>query len=129
MSALLIPFLVYVIVTFAIAFAWHLKIFEARYKALEIYRDDMRPLFGLGSMAIQGVCFAMVYGALFVPIEAWFSRALAYAVFGAVFSWSFSTLAVSAKNKMRSIRDYVAIETAFTALQWVVVAALTAALA
>ena len=128
MSALLIPFLVYVIVTFAIAFAWHLKIFEARYKALEIYRDDMKPLFGLGSMAIQGVCFAMVYSALFAPIEAWFSRALAYAVFGALFSWSFSTLAVSAKNKMRSIRDYVAIETAFTALQWVVVAAITAAL-
>jgi hypothetical protein len=128
MSALLIPFLVYVIVTFAIAFAWHLKIFEARYKALEIYRDDMKPLFGLGSMAIQGVCFAMVYSALFASIEAWFSRALAYAVFGALFSWSFSTLAVSAKNKMRSIRDYVAIETAFTALQWVVVAAITAAL-
>jgi len=128
MSTLLISFLVYVIVTFAIAFVWHLKAFAAYYKALEIYRDDMKPLFGLGSMAIQGVCFAMVYGALFAPIDAWLSRALAYAVFGAMFSWSFSTLAVSAKNKMRSIRGYVAIETAFTTVQWVVVAAITAAL-
>jgi hypothetical protein len=51
------------------------------------------------------------------------------AAFGAVFSWSFTTLAVAAKSRMTSIRDYMAIETAFTVVQWIVVATITAALA
>ncbi len=67
MTALVVPFLVYVIATFAIAYVWHLKVFGARYKALGIYRDDVLPLFGLGSMVIQGVCFALVYDALLRP--------------------------------------------------------------
>jgi hypothetical protein len=50
------------------------------------------------------------------------------AFFGAALSWSFTTLAVAAKNVMSSIGDYVAIESAFTATQWVLVAAATAAL-
>jgi hypothetical protein len=129
MSGLLVPFLVYVVATFAIAYPWHLKWFGARYKALEIYRDEVLPQFGLASMIIQGVCFAMVYGALFAPIDAWLMRALAYGAFGAVFSWSFTTLAVAAKSRMTSIRDYMAIETAFTVVQWIVVATITAALA
>lgn len=52
MTALILPFLVYVVVTFAIPFVWHLKVFGERYKALEIYRDRVLPQFGLASMAI-----------------------------------------------------------------------------
>ncbi len=130
MSQLIVPFLVYVVATFAIAFVWHLKLFAARYKALGIYRDDVLPQFGLSSMVIQGICFALVYQALFVPMAGGFvAKAAAYAVFGAAFSWSFTTLAVAAKSRMTSIRDYMAIETAFTVVQWVVVAAITVALA
>lgn len=130
MSGLIVPFLVYVVVTFAIAFVWHLKVFEARYKALEVYRDNVLPQFGLSSMAIQGVCFAMVYQALFAPMTGGFlAKAAAYFLFGAVFSWSFTTLAVAAKSRMTSIRDYMVIETAFTLLQWLVVSLVTVALA
>lgn len=130
MKELIVPTLVYVIATFAIAYPWHLKLFHDRYKALEIYRDEVLPQFGLLSMIIQGICFALVYQALFAPTTGGFwSTAAAYAVFGAVFSWSFTTLAVAAKSRMTSIRDYMAIETAFTVLQWAVVAPLTVALA
>lgn len=129
MTALVVPFVVYVIATFAIAYVWHLKVFDARYKALGIYRDDVLPLFGLGSMVIQGVCFALVYDGFFAPMAGWLMAAVAYAAFGAIFSWSFTTLAVAAKSRMTSIRDYVTIETAFTAVQWVVVSLLTALIA
>ena len=44
---------------------------------------------------------------------------------GAVFSWSFTTLAVAAKNVMASVPDYVMIETAFTIVQWALVAPFT----
>jgi hypothetical protein len=44
---------------------------------------------------------------------------------GAVFSWSLTTLAVAAKNVMASVPDYVMIETAFTIVQWTLVAPFT----
>jgi hypothetical protein len=54
------------------------------------------------------------------------SRGLTYAVLGGVLSWSFTTLAVAAKNLMSSVPDYLMIETAFTAVQWIIVGPLTA---
>jgi hypothetical protein len=53
-------------------------------------------------------------------------RGLVYAAFGAVLSWSFTTIAVAAKNVMTSVPDYLVIETAFTAVQWAIVGPLTA---
>jgi len=53
-------------------------------------------------------------------------RSLVYAAFGAVLSWSFTTIAVAAKNVMTSVPDYLVIETAFTAVQWAIVGPLTA---
>lgn len=44
---------------------------------------------------------------------------------GAVPSWSFTTLAVAAKNVMTSFPDYLMIETALTVVQWIMVALLT----
>jgi hypothetical protein len=130
MMQLIIPFLVYVIATFAIAFVWHMKLFAERYKALAIYRDDVLPQLGISSMVIQGICFALVYRALIDPMTGgWLAKAAGYGVFGAFLSWSFTTLAVAAKSRMASIRDYMAIETAFTIVQWIVVAVITAALA
>jgi hypothetical protein len=130
MRALAVPFLVYVVVSFAIAYPWHLKLFAERYKALEIYRDKVLPQLGLASMLIQGGCFALVYRAVIEPMDAdWLGKAAAYAVFGGLLSWSFTTLAVAAKSRMTSIKDYVAIETAFTVAQWAPVALITVALA
>ena len=54
------------------------------------------------------------------------SRALLYAAFGAALSWSFTTIAVAAKNVMTSVPDYLVIETAFTVVQWIIVGPLTA---
>ncbi|HEX9903515.1 MAG TPA: hypothetical protein VGA77_00980 [Propylenella sp.] len=130
MTGLVVPALVYVLASFAIAYPWHLKVFAARYRALEMYRDEVLPQLGLSSMVIQGVCFAMIYRALFEPMQGgWLIRAATYGAFGAVLSWSFTTLAAAAKNRMTSIRDFVTLETTFTVVQWIVVAAVTVTLA
>jgi hypothetical protein len=50
---------------------------------------------------------------------------LAYGTLGAVLSWSFTTLAVAAKNVMTSVPDYLLIETAYTLVRWAMVAPLT----
>jgi hypothetical protein len=51
---------------------------------------------------------------------------LLYGLGAGLLSWSFTTLAVAAKNVMVSVPDYVLLETAFTILQFVVVGPLIA---
>jgi hypothetical protein len=119
--------LAYVVPTFALGFVWHLVLFERYYAALAIYRSDIIIPFGLLSMAIQAVLFAWVYDKAFAQRNTTLlSRGLTYGAVGAVLSWSFTTLAVAAKNVMTSVPDYIMIETAFTAVQWIMVAPLTA---
>ena len=119
--------LAYVVPTFALGFVWHLMLFKDHYEHLAIYRKDIIIPFGFLSMLIQAFLFAWFYQRAFVQrTGSLLSRGLRYAAFGAVISWSFTTLAVAAKNIMASVPDYLLIETAFTAVQWIMVGPLTA---
>jgi hypothetical protein len=117
----------YLIPTFALGFVWHLVLFEPNYAALAMYRSDIIIPLGFLSMLIQAVILAWIYQQLFAPRNGTLmSRALRYGALGAVLSWSFTTLAVAAKNIMTSVPDYLLIETAFTVVQWIMVGPLTA---
>lgn len=119
--------LAYLVPTFALGFVWHLVLFDGYYHALAIYRPDIIIPFGFLSMLIQAAIFAWIYEKAFAQKPGTvMSRALAYGAVGAVLSWSFTTLAVAAKNVMVSVPNYVLIETAFTLVQWIMVAPLTA---
>ncbi len=118
--------LAYLVPTFALGFVWHLVLFESYYRALQIYRDDVIIPFGFLSMLIQAVAFAWIYAKSFDPGTGDFvPRSLAYGALGALLSWSFTTLAVAAKNVMSSVPHYLLIETGFTIAQWIMVAPLT----
>lgn len=117
----------YLVPTFILGFVWHLMLFESYYASLAIYRSDIIIPLGLGSMIIQAVVFAWVYDKAFARQSgSWLAVGLRYAFTGAILSWSFTTLAVAAKNVMTSVPDYLLIETAFTAVQWLIVGPLTA---
>jgi hypothetical protein len=119
--------LAYVVPTFALGFVWHLILFKQYYAALAIYRSDVILPFGLLAILIQALAFAWVYERTFARrTGAVLSRGLVYAVFGAGLSWTFTTIAVAAKNVMTSVPDYLVIETAFTIVQWIIVGPLTA---
>jgi hypothetical protein len=119
--------LAYLVPTFALGFVWHLMLFKDYYERLAIYRKDIIIPFGFLSMLIQAFVFAWVYQHAFAQRNGSpLSRGLRYAAFGAVLSWSFTTMAVAAKNVMTSVPDYLVIETAFTAVQWTMVGPLTA---
>jgi hypothetical protein len=119
--------LAYLAPTFALGFVWHLMLFHGYYERLAIYRKDIIIPFGFFSMLMQAILFAWVYQHAFAQRNGSLpSRGLRYAAFGAVLSWSFTTLAVAAKNVMTSVPDYLVIETAFTAVQWMMVGPLTA---
>jgi hypothetical protein len=128
MKRYIFPVLAYLVPTFALGFVWHLVLFQSYYDTLAIYRHDIIIPFGFLSMLIQAAIFAWVYDKAFSAARGtFFSRACRYGLVGAVLSWSFTTLAVAAKNVMTSVPDYLLIETAFTIVQWTLVATLTAA--
>ena len=127
MKRFVVAVLAYLVPTFILGFVWHLVLFERYYDALRIYRTDIIIPFGFLSMLIQAVLFAWIYGTVFArQSRPFLSRGLVYGAFGALLSWSFTTLAVAAKNMMTSVSDYVLIETAFTVTQWIIVGPLTA---
>jgi ABC-type sugar transport system permease subunit len=116
----------YLVPTFALGFVWHLVLFKDYYESLAIYRTDIIIPLGFASMLVQSVLFAWIYDRMFATVSS--SAALLvlkYAILGALLSWSFTTLAVGAKNIMSSVPRFMVIETAFTVAQWLMVAPLT----
>jgi hypothetical protein len=124
---LALAILAYLVPTFALGFVWHLVLFKQYYAALAMYRTDVILPFGLLAMLVQAFTFAWVYERTFARWDGpLLLRGLIYGCFGAALSWSFTTIAVAAKNVMTSVPDYLLIETAFTVAQWVIVGPLTA---
>ena len=128
MKRYLAPALGYLVPTFMLGYVWHLVLFAGYYERLAMYRRDVVIPLGLASMAIQSLFFAWTWERLAATDAPLATRSWRYALVGAALSWSFTTLAVAAKNVMSSVADYLVIESAFTATQWVLVAAVTAAL-
>jgi hypothetical protein len=120
-------FAAYLVPTFPIAYAWHLVVFADAYHALAMYRDEVIIPFGLLSMVIQGAAFSWIYPRAFPERgRAFLGHGLAYGAAIGVVSWSFTTLAVAAKNVMTSVPTYLMLETGFTVLQFVIVGPLIA---
>lgn len=125
-KTLLLGAFCYLVPTFALGFVWHMGAFQSYYAALAIYRKDVIIPFGFLSMCIQALLFAWIYQRVFAAWSGIRARALGYAAFGAALSWSFTTIAVAAKNVMSSVPDYLLIESGYTLAQWLIVGPLTA---
>lgn len=127
MKRYVLTVLAYLVPTFVLGFVWHLVLFESYYQALAIYRRDIIIPFGFLSILTQAIIFAWLYERAFADRNRnLLSLAVRYGAAGAILSWSFTTLAVAAKNIMASVPNYLLIETAFTIVQWSMVAPLTA---
>lgn len=117
----------YLVPTFILGFVWHLVAFKSYYDELAMYRHDVIIPFGFLSMTLQALLFAWVFDSAFAGQNVSVGRrGIYFGVFGAVLSWSFTTLAVAAKNVMTSVPDYLLIESAFTVVQWAIVGPLMA---
>jgi hypothetical protein len=117
----------YILPSFPIAFVWHLVLFEQKYHALRMYRDEPVIAFGLISMIIQALIFSWLFPRVFPSSRGSILRdGLLYGLGAGLLSWSFTTIAVAAKNIMTSVPDYLLLESAFTILQFVVVGPLIA---
>lgn len=117
----------YLAPTFPLGFFWHLVWFETSYHALAIYRPDPIIPLGLASMLVQGLIFSWIYPRLFPFRDGSVLRpGLTYGLAIGLLSWSFTTLAVTAKHPIASIVDYGLLETGFTIVQFLFVGPLIA---
>lgn len=76
-------------------------------------------------MVIQGVVWALIYSRLFA-VERVIAGAAKFAALAFPLAWSFLVLVIAAKHHMTSVAGFVQIETAFTAIQYLVVSPLIA---
>lgn len=115
----------YVIPTFPLGYLWHLTIFKDYYNGLGVYRADIIIPFGIASMVIQGFVWAFIYSRLFAG-ERVIVGAAKFAALAFPLAWSFLVLVIAAKHHMTSVSGFIQIETAFTAIQYLVVSPLIA---
>ena len=119
--------LAYLLPTFPLGYTWHLVIFHEAYERLALYRAQVIIPLGLASMIIQALFIAWAYPRLFsTRREGWLASAAKFALLFGALAWSFTTLPVSAKYNMASVAEFLKLETAFTAVQFVVIAPLIA---
>ena len=85
-------FAAYLLPTFPIAFVWHLVLFEQKYHALHIYRDEPVIAFGLASMVIQGAIFSWLFPRVFTQRGGSFLKeGLLYGLGAGLLSWDTPT--------------------------------------
>lgn len=117
--------LAYLLPTFPLGYLWHLNWFHARYEELQMFRADVIIPMGLGSMLIQAVLYAALYPRLFAG-RSWARGALGFGLTFGPLAWSLAVLPVAAKYRMASVADFVALESAFTVVHYLVVSPLIA---
>ncbi len=120
--------LAYLLPSFLLAIVWHLIAFAEVYQDLEVYRPDKIIPLGLFIMVVQGWIFALAYRQYLerATEKRTLLRGLRFALVAGTLAWTYTTLAVAAKHPMTSIPDFLLIETAFTAAQWLVAGPLIA---
>ena len=121
----LLAALAYIVPTFPLGYLWHLVIFKNYYASLLVYRPDMAFSLGVTSMAIQSVIWAYLYSRLFSG-EPVLRGAVKFSGLAFPLAWSFLVLPIGAKHLMADVQGFVLIETAFVAVQYLIVSPLIA---
>lgn len=115
--------LAYIVLSMAVAVPWHFVLFEELYQRLAMYNREP-PIVPLGmlSMLIQGLVLAYLYpgfGKSGRPVL----DGIRFGLVMGAFLFSVSTLANVAKMQVTSVTDFVLVQAAFHAVQFVIVGA------
>lgn len=112
----------YVAITFVLGFVWHLKLFKPLYDRLAIYSrldDPIIPL-GLGAMVLQGAVLAFIYPLISRGGDV-LTEGLCFGLLMGLFLASSAVLAEAAKQRVTSLGTWLAVESAFYAVQFALV--------
>ena len=118
-TKLLLSWLAYLVITFAMGFVWHLVAFKALYAKLGIYSrldDPIIPL-GITAMLIQGAVLAYLF-----PIVAknggWVLEGVKFGLLMGLFIASSAVFAEAAKQRVSSLPTWLVLESVYYAIQF-----------
>lgn len=108
----------YAVITFPLAYFWHLVFFKTTYENLGYFsREEPIIVFGFFSILIQGVLLAVIYPYL-CKGKSFFAGAFTlFAVMGG-YHWTMHVLAAAAKHQIEPLSTWFALETAYLAIQF-----------
>ncbi|HSF20201.1 MAG TPA: DUF1761 domain-containing protein [Vicinamibacteria bacterium] len=121
MKTLLLGTIAYLLVTFPLAFVWHLVAFKRIYDELGIF-NRQEPIVALGFLVIviQGLLLSYVYP-IFRRSADWTKDGLKFGLIMGLFLWSSQVVAAAAKHEVTSLTAWLGIETIYFALQFTLV--------
>jgi hypothetical protein len=102
---------VYVAITFALGFIWHLVVFKDLYDRLAIYTRLDDPIIPLGflSMLIQGAVLAYLYPQV-VDIHGSVFEGITFSLLMGLFIASSAVIAEAAKQRVTSLQIWFVVE-------------------
>ncbi len=109
----------YLLITFPLAFVWHLVLFKETYDRLGSYsRQEPIVAFGFGAILLQGVVLSFVYPQLCRGMSV-VAGALKFAVIVGVYHWTVHVLAEAAKQSIEPLSAWFTLETTYLAIQFI----------
>ena len=112
--------LAYLLVTFPLAFFWHLVVFKGIYDELGMYREQ--PIVALGFIAIliQGLFLSYAFPLVYRGPNA-VQAGVKFGLLMGLFLWSSQVVAAAAKHEVSSFATWLGIETAYFVVQFAIV--------
>ncbi len=109
----------YLVVTFPLAFLWHLVLFKETYDRLGSYsRKEPIVAFGFGAILLQGIILSLVYPQL-CRGKSVVAGALKFALIVGGYHWTIHVLAEAAKQSIEPLSAWFSLETAYLVIQFV----------
>jgi hypothetical protein len=109
----------YLLVTFPLAFVWHLVLFKETYDRLGSYsRKDPIVAFGFGAILLQGIVLSLVYPQLCKGMSM-VGGALKFAMIVGGYHWTVHVLAEAAKQSIEPLSLWFSLETTYLIIQFV----------
>lgn len=108
----------YAVVTFPLAYVWHLVAFKQTYEQLGYFsRDEPIIAFGFAAILLQGSILSFVYPFLCRGMS--FGKgAITIALVMGVYHWTMHVLAAAAKQNIEPLPLWFGFETAYLAIQF-----------
>lgn len=118
-NKILLGILGYLVVTFPLAFVWHLVLFKDTYDRLGSYsRKEPIVAFGFGAILLQGIILSFVYPQL-CRGKSIVADAMKFALIVGGYHWTVHVLAEAAKQSIEPLSTWFSLETTYLVIQFV----------